>query len=331
MTDRQGTPRELEFSSNTLLQDLCGRNDSHLQLIEERLGVQIVIRGNQLAVMGPADQVDKAAMVLEDLYALLENGLPVAFQQVDAALRVTAGLINTRLRPADLLGKEALIHTPRKKISPRSLQQHIYVNALQNSALTFGVGPAGTGKTYLATAIAVEMLTKHNAKKIILTRPVVEAGERLGFLPGSFEEKLDPYLRPFFDALDDMLGREQVNKFKEQGIIEIAPLAYMRGRTLEDCVMILDEAQNTTAGQMRLFLTRMGEGSKAIISGDPSQCDLPRKSMNGLKEALEVLEGLENIDVVRFTEADVVRHPLVAQIVRAYDERDRQFQLKLAD
>lgn len=328
-TNGQGKPIELDFSSNALLVELCGRHDSNLQQVEERLGVQLVTRGNQLAIFGPPEQADKAKMVLEDLYELLKNGLPVGAPQVDAALRVSDGLLNTRLRPADLMSHEALIVTPNKKIAPRSVQQHVYVAALKTYSLVFGVGPAGTGKTYLATAVAVAALMNKEVERIVLTRPVVEAGEKLGFLPGTLEEKIDPYLRPFFDALNDMLGPEKVIALREAGIIEVAPLAYMRGRTLEKCYMMLDEAQNTTDLQLRLFLTRMGEGSKAIVTGDPTQCDLPRGMRSGLKEAVETLEGLKDIDVTRFSEADVVRHQLVSKIIQAFNERDRQLALKL--
>jgi phosphate starvation-inducible PhoH-like protein len=330
--DKNGTqPIQLDFSSNTLLLELCGRHDSHLQQIEERLGVQLVTRGNQLAIFGPSDQTEKAKIVLEDLYGLLQNGLPVGAPQVDAALRVSDGLIGTRLRPSDLMGQDAIITTPKKKVAPRSVQQHLYVAALKSNSLTFGLGPAGTGKTYLATAVAVQGLVAKKFKRMILTRPVMEAGERLGFLPGTLEEKIDPYLRPFFDALDEMVGREQVDKWRENGTVEIAPLAYMRGRTLDNCAMLLDEAQNTTPQQMRLFLTRMGENSKAMVTGDVTQSDLPRGQKSGLREALETLEGLADIEAVRFSEADVVRHELVARIVQAYEERDRQLNLKLEE
>jgi phosphate starvation-inducible PhoH-like protein len=203
------------------------------------------------------------------------------------------------------------------------------VNALRNNALVFGVGPAGTGKTYLATALAVNMLMSKQVKRIILTRPVVEAGENLGFLPGTLEEKVDPYLRPFFDAMNDMMGAEKVKMLMEQQVIEIAPLAYMRGRTITDAYIMLDEAQNTTSTQMKMFLTRLGENSRMVVTGDPTQIDLKRGVRSGLKDALAVLEGLGEIEVIRFTEADVVRHDLVARIVRAYDERDRQITLRL--
>jgi len=320
----ENKPIQIDFESNTLLQDLCGRHDSHLQQIEEQLGVQLVARGNQMAIFGPAEQGEKAKVVLEDLYGLLQSGLPVAAQQVDAALRVTDGLIKSRMRPADMMGEDAGIVTPRQVISPRSVRQHAYLGALKSYNLVFGLGPAGTGKTFLATAFGASLLSSGEVKKLILTRPVVEAGEHLGFLPGTFEEKIDPYLRPFFDALDMTLGREKVEKLREEGAIEIAPLAYMRGRTLDDAVMILDEAQNTTAMQMKMFLTRMGQGSRMIVTGDPTQCDLPRNMPSGLKDAVQVLDGIPEVEMVRFSEADVVRHSLVSRIVNAYDERDRQ-------
>ncbi len=323
-------PLRLEFEDNNLTQSLCGQHDAHLQQIEEHLGVQIVCRGNQLNISGEPEQTQKAKTVLEDLYDLLENNITVTPDQVDAALRITDGLINEKLRPADLMGKEAaVIETPLTRIAPRSVQQHVYMAALKSSTLTFGVGPAGTGKTYIATALAVQQLLRKKVKRIIITRPVVEAGERLGFLPGTFEEKIDPYLRPIFDALDDTVGREKWSCWRENGMLEVAPLAYMRGRTLSHCFMILDEAQNTTSQQMKLFLTRMGEGSQAVVTGDPSQCDLPRGHRNGLSDSVDVLEGLKDIEVIRFGDTDVVRHPLVGRIVRAYDERAKQLDLEL--
>jgi phosphate starvation-inducible PhoH-like protein len=329
MTDP--TPLQLTFASNQLLQDLCGRHDAHLQLIEDSLGVQLVARGNQLAIMGPAPQAKQAQTVLEDLYDLLKNGVAISPAQVEAALRISDGLLDARLRPSDLINGNTTISTPMLKVMPRSVTQHHYVAALQRSTLVFGVGPAGTGKTFMAVAQAVSLLASRRVGKLILTRPVVEAGERLGFLPGTFEEKIDPYLRPLFDALDDTLGRDRWTKMRETGQIEIAPLAYMRGRTLHDCVMLLDEAQNTTAMQMKMFLTRLGEGSRMFVTGDLTQCDLPRGMLNGLKDATETLEGLRDIEVIRFKEADVVRHPLVSTITTAYAERDRQFAMPLED
>lgn len=327
----ENKPLTLTFPSNQLVQELCGRHDNHLQLIEDKLGVQLVAKGNQLAVFGPPDQATQAKAVLDDLYELLKQGMSLSPAQVEATLRLADGLINTRLKPSEMMAGSTVIHTPLVKIVPRSVSQHRYVAALQTSTLVFGTGPAGTGKTFLACAQAVNLLTKGKVQKLILTRPVVEAGERLGFLPGTFEEKIDPYLRPLFDALDDTMGRDRWMKLRETGQIEIAPLAYMRGRTLHDCVMLLDEAQNTTAVQMKMFLTRLGEGSRCFVTGDMTQCDLPRGQRNGLKDAVEALEGLRDIDVVHFGEGDVVRHPLVSTIVGAYAERDRQITLKLEE
>lgn len=326
----ENKPIQIEFESNTLLQDLCGRHDSHLQQIEEQLGVQLVARGNQMAIFGPEQQSEIAKVVLEDLYGLLQKGLPISAPQVEAALRVSNGLLKNGEaslgsgRPADVMNEDAGIVTPKQKIMPRSGRQHAYIAALRSNVLTFGLGPAGTGKTFLATAFGASLLVSGEVKKLILTRPVVEAGEHLGFLPGTFEEKIDPYLRPFFDALHMTLGREKTEKMRTDGSIEIAPLAYMRGRTLSDCVMILDEAQNTSPAQMKMFLTRLGENSRMIVTGDPSQCDLPKHLPSGLKDAVHILEGLSEIATIRFTEADVVRHRLVSRIVTAYDERDRQ-------
>lgn len=325
----ENTPLQLTFSSNQLLQDLCGRHDSHLQLIEDNLGVQLVTRGNQLAIFGPGPQAETAKQVLEDLYELLKSGVALSPAQVEAALRMSDGLLDTRLKPADLISGNTTIATPHLKLMPRSVTQHHYIAALQKNTLVFGSGPAGTGKTYIAVAQAVSMLVARQVSKIILTRPVLEAGERLGFLPSTFEEKIDPYLRPLFDALDDTLGRERWAKMRETGQIEIAPLAYMRGRTIKDSIMLLDEAQNTTPAQMKMFLTRLGENSRIFVTGDPTQCDLPRGARNGLKDALETLDGLRDIEIVRFKESDVVRHPLVSTIVTAYAERDRQLNFKM--
>ncbi len=323
------SPLQITFPNNQLVAELCGRQDSHLQLIEDTLGVQLVARGNQVAIFGPAEQIQQAKHVLEDLYDLLKSGVAISPAQVEAALRLADGLLDTNLRPKHIMQGETMINTPQVKVIPRSLTQTRYVAALHKHTLVFGVGPAGTGKTFLAAAYAVQLLVSRQVKKLILTRPVLEAGERLGFLPGTFEEKIDPYLRPLFDALDDTLGREKWQKMRETGQIEIAPLAYMRGRTLKESVMLLDEAQNTTPMQMKMFLTRLGEGSRMIITGDTSQSDLPRGTRNGLRDAMETLEGLRDIDIIKFREADVVRHPLVSSITTAYAERDRQLNLKL--
>lgn len=332
-TDKQPTAEaiSLSFEDNGLLVELCGRHDANLVHIEERLGVQMITRGNQIAIFGNKDQAEKAKVVLEDLYELLASGSSVSIAQVDAALRVTDGLLHTNVRPAEVLKGKSVIQTPHKKIAPRSVTQQAYVDALLKNDLVFGVGPAGTGKTYLAAAVAVHMLMSKQVKKIILTRPVVEAGENLGFLPGTLEEKIDPYLRPLFDALYDFLGPEKTKEFMEKDIIEVAPLAYMRGRTISHAYMLLDEAQNTTTTQMKMFLTRLGEGSRMAITGDLSQVDLKKHMTSGLKQSVQVLEGLPNIEVMRFTETDVVRHDLVSRIVQAYDQHERQMQMKLEE
>ncbi|MBI1308395.1 MAG: AAA family ATPase [Proteobacteria bacterium] len=329
MAKTSPAPLQLTFASNQLLAELCGRQDAHLQLIEDTLGVQLVARGNQLAIFGPPEQAARAKGVLEDLYDLLKNGVSLSPAQVEASLRMSDGLLGQQLKSTDLLNGSTTIHTPLIKVMPRSVTQHAYVSALTRSTLVFGVGPAGTGKTFLAAAYAVHLLMSRQVKKLVLTRPVLEAGERLGFLPGTFEEKIDPYLRPLFDALDDTIGREKWQKMRETGQIEIAPLAYMRGRTLKDCVMLLDEAQNTTPQQMKMFLTRLGENSRIFVTGDPGQSDLPRGTRNGLDDALRTLEGVRDIDIIKFREADVVRHPLVSTIVTAYAERDRQLNFKI--
>lgn len=303
---------------------LCGPQDAYLQQVASALGVHIAARGQQVVVSGEDDAVHDAKVVLEDLYDLVAKGRVLDDQQVEAALRVHNGLLSAEdVRPRDVLA-DLVVSTPRKNVAPRSVMQRDYLEALLTHDLTFGLGPAGTGKTYLATAVAVAGIKEKQFKKLVLTRPVVEAGERLGFLPGTLEEKIDPYLRPFFDALEDMLGKDTLEKWKAQGVVEVAPLAYMRGRTLEQCCMVLDEAQNTTPGQMRLFLTRMGQGSKMIVTGDLSQTDLPKGQPNGLAEAVKLLGHISGVTSITFQPEDVVRHPLVARIVNALDAEDRQ-------
>ena len=329
MPHKESKPLRMVFEDNALMAELCGHHDGHLTQLEKALDIQIVSRGNKIAIFGSLDQAKKAKVVLEDLYELLEEGEEVDSDKVDAALRILDGNMIEDTRPNDVLGKHAMIKTPLKNIAPRTVQQHAYFNALKNNKLVFGVGPAGTGKTYLATAFAVYLLMSKQVKRIILTRPVVEAGESLGFLPGTLEEKIDPYLRPLFDVLNDTVGPEKSKELMESGAIEIAPLAYMRGRTLNHCVMLLDEAQNTTTMQMRMFLTRMGEKSHMIVTGDPTQCDLKPNQVSGLREAMSVLDGVKDIEVVRFKNEDVVRHALVQRIVDAYDQQDRQIDLKL--
>ncbi len=308
-------PVQMQFDDNALLPQLFGERDQNLDRIERELGVSVVSRGNRLAISGPGDRTELARAALAALYDRLRRGLEVGGAEVDAALRLA-------LHSTAVDGNE--IRTRKRRITPRRPRQADYIKALRANELVFGLGPAGTGKTYLAVAMAVDMLMGGAVERIILTRPAVEAGERLGFLPGDLREKVDPYLRPLYDALHDMLPGEQVMKRLASGEIEIAPLAFMRGRTLANAFVILDEAQNTTPVQMKMFLTRLGENARMVVTGDLSQVDLPPGARSGLQDALDTLRDIEGVATVNFTDADVVRHALVARIVRAYDERDRR-------
>jgi phosphate starvation-inducible PhoH-like protein len=315
-----GPPVQIEFDDNRLLPMLFGEHDRNLALVEQALGVQLVTRGNRLAITGAEDAVAIAQRALTALYQSLKRGHQIDRPEVDAAVRLARG--EPSGEPSlfgSLSGDGTAVKTQRRQIRPRSAGQARYVEALREADLVLAVGPAGTGKTYLAVAIAVAMLTAGNVDRIVLSRPAVEAGERLGFLPGDLREKIDPYLRPLYDALYDMMPAEQVMKRLSSGEIEIAPLAFMRGRTLSNSFVILDEAQNTTPVQMKMFLTRLGENSRMAVTGDLSQVDLPAGARSGLAEALTVLDGVEGVGILRFTEVDVVRHPLVTRIVRAYD------------
>jgi len=311
---------QMQFDDNSLLVQLFGERDEHLDRIERQLGVAVVSRGNRLAISGPAPRIDMARAALEALYERLKRGLEVDGAAVDAALR----LAQSRPGDAKLWSEGDEIRTRKRRIAPRSPNQAAYIRALRTHELVFGLGPAGTGKTYLAVATAVDLMMSGAVERIILSRPAVEAGERLGFLPGDLREKVDPYLRPLYDALYDMLPGEQVMKRLASGEIEIAPLAFMRGRTLANAFVILDEAQNTTPMQMKMFLTRLGENARMAVTGDLSQIDLPSGAQCGLRDALDTLEGVDGIAVVEFSDADVVRHALVARIVRAYDQRERK-------
>ncbi|HEX9461053.1 MAG TPA: PhoH family protein [Alphaproteobacteria bacterium] len=314
-------PLHLQFDDNTLLPVLFGEHDRHLARIEQALGVSLISRGNHVAISGPPSAAERARESLVFLYDRLRRGLTVDLGEVDAAVRLATAEDNHGA--GDLFGAEGLaIRTRKRHIGPRTPGQVKYLKALRDTELVFGVGPAGTGKTYLAVAQAVQMLGSGRVDRIVLSRPAVEAGERLGFLPGDLREKVDPYLRPLYDALHDMLPGEQVMKRLASGEIEIAPLAFMRGRTLANAFVILDEAQNTTPVQMKMFLTRLGENSRMVVTGDLSQIDLPPGMRSGLHDAIDALGHVEGIAMIRFAAEDVVRHPLVTKIVSAYDAHE---------
>jgi phosphate starvation-inducible protein PhoH and related proteins len=312
----------LTFDNNRHAMALYGQFDENLARLEQKLGVDIRSKGNQLSIKGPPSAAEQARRAIDYLYDLLQKGHEVSPSEVDGAVRMAVAADDQLTLPTlESKGKvsAAQISTRKRTIHARSLNQDAYMRALERSELVFGVGPAGTGKTYLAVAHAAMLLERGQVERIVLSRPAVEAGERLGFLPGDMKEKVDPYLRPLYDALYDMIPPDKVERAIAAEVIEIAPLAFMRGRTLRNAAIILDEAQNTTPMQMKMFLTRLGEGGRMIVTGDPSQIDLPPNTKSGLVEALRVLNDIPSIVTVRFNEVDVVRHPLVAEIVKAYD------------
>ena len=307
----------LILEDNALAQVVYGQNDRNLRKLEQLIGVRISARGNRVRVSGPILESKLAKRVVRDLYDLALAGAPV--EESDVRQMVHLAEEPDSHAATALISGGAVEVGRRKRILPRTENQRIYLETIREHALTFGIGPAGTGKTYLAMAMAVQSLLRREVGRFILTRPAVEAGEKLGFLPGTLFEKVDPYLRPLTDALHDMMHGEEVSRRMERGIIEVAPLAFMRGRTLNDAFIILDEAQNTTSEQMRMFLTRMGFDSRVVINGDVTQTDLPRGTVSGLIEAKKVLAEVPGIAFVQFTEKDVVRHPLVQEVIRAYD------------
>jgi len=319
-------PRLLQFDDNALLPLLFGEHDQNLARLETQLGVHLAARGDRLAISGPPDAARTAELAIGALYERLKKGLEVGDGEVDAAVRMASAAPAGRgsaASMADIHADGLMIRTRKRHISPRSPTQAVYLRALHSHELVFALGPAGTGKTYLAVAMAVSLMMEGRVDRIILSRPAVEAGERLGFLPGDLREKVDPYLRPLYDALYDMLPAEQVMSRLSNGEIEVAPLGFMRGRTLSNSFVILDEAQNTTPVQMKMFLTRLGENSRMAVTGDLSQVDLPRGQPSGLRDAVDLLGDMEQVSVVRFTNADVMRHSLVTRIVRAYEARER--------
>jgi len=313
---------------NRRLANLCGELDEHIKLIEKRLGIEIHNRGSKFQLSGDAESISTASDILQSLYKTTSNDTMLTPNEVHLALQDTGvnGSTNDALQSPsfgdDLNGKDWVITTKRCVIKPRGENQKKYVQNIHTNDVNFGIGPAGTGKTYLAVACAVNSLEKDEVRRIVLVRPAVEAGEKLGFLPGDLAQKVDPYLRPLYDALYEMLGFEKVDRLIEKNIIEVAPLAYMRGRTLNDAFIILDESQNTTKEQMKMFLTRIGFGSHAVITGDASQIDLPQGKKSGLVHAIEVLDDIKEIGFTYFVSQDVVRHTLVQRIVEAYDSYD---------
>jgi phosphate starvation-inducible PhoH-like protein len=305
----------LAYDDNRLLSLVCGEHDEHLGLVEQKLGVDITPRGNRLAIRGTAAARAAVRDVLTSLYDRARRGAEISRGEVEGAIRMreTADVQET--------GASGAVRTRRKLVTPRTPMQGRYVEAIRRNELVLGIGPAGTGKTYLAVACAAEALMNGNVDRVVLSRPAVEAGERLGFLPGDMKEKVDPYLRPLYDALYDVIPASLVAKGLAENQIEIAPLAFMRGRTLASAFIILDEAQNTTPQQMKMFLTRLGEGSRMVVTGDPSQVDLPNGITSGLAHAVATLKGVGGVAVTAFTNSDIVRHPLVGRIVAAYDKK----------
>lgn len=335
-------PLTLEPSDSRRLANLCGLLGQHLRQIEERLEIEIRNRGSEFELIGPLPKIRAGAELLRNLYktteqneltpdevhlALQTSGIEQLMEQLDNAEALAMSGESSATTASDKDGAEGgitLIRTKKCTIKPRGLNQQRYVRAVQKHDINFGIGPAGTGKTYLAVACAVEALLKNEVERILLVRPAVEAGEKLGFLPGDLAQKVDPYLRPLYDALFEMLGFDTVGKLMERGVIEVAPLAFMRGRTLNNSFVILDESQNTTREQMKMFLTRIGFGTTAVITGDPTQIDLPRGMASGLRHAMEVLDNVSGISFTNFTSKDVVRHPIVQRIVEAYEAFEQQ-------
>jgi phosphate starvation-inducible PhoH-like protein len=305
-----------------LLLNLCGERNGNLKLIEEALQVKLNLRGDRITLIGEESEVKLAQRVLEELYGLLSEGYPLYPSDVNHAIQILSGNFKARLR--DIFLDSVYVTSKKRVITPKSLAQKEYIDAIRTYDIVFGIGPAGTGKTYLAMATAVAALNAGEINRVILVRPAVEAGEKLGFLPGDLVEKVNPYVRPLYDALHDMIDFEQTSTLLQRGVIEVAPLAFMRGRTLNDCFVILDEAQNTTPEQMKMFLTRLGISSKAVITGDITQIDLPNGTRSGLIETVEILTDVEGLKFVYFTDKDVIRHRLVQDIIKAYERAERK-------
>ena len=311
---------KISFADHNLLKNLCGEHDKHLKLIEKMEPVKLKAWGNNITISGNNGNVLKVSALLQQLYSIMEKGWRIQSSDIDYANRILSEDVNFEL--ARIFLDTVFISSQKRIITPKSIAQRLYIEYMRNYDMVFAIGPAGTGKTYLAMAMAVSYLLERKVQRIILARPAVEAGEKLGFLPGDLAEKVNPYLRPLYDALYDMIDMERATALINKGLIEVAPLAFMRGRTLNDAFVILDEAQNTTTEQMKMFLTRLGFGSKAIITGDITQVDLPMEKVSGLIEAEHVLKKIDNIRFVHFSEIDVVRHPLVQDVIKAYARLD---------
>ncbi len=305
------------------LKNLFGQFDSNIKLIEQKYKLTIVLRDSVLKITGPAAKVKLCKNVLEELLRMSENGEIITTQEVNYIMSLEEEKVITH-ETSEARGQVICHTTSGKPVAPKTLGQKSYVDAITDNMIVFGIGPAGTGKTYLAMAKAITAFKNEEVSRIILTRPAIEAGEKLGFLPGDLQSKVDPYLRPLYDALYQIMGAESFQRNMEKGLIEVAPLAYMRGRTLDNAFIILDEAQNTTPAQMKMFLTRIGFGSKAVITGDATQKDLPYGAKSGLDDAIQILKGIEDISICNLTAADVVRHPLVQKIVNAYDKAEKK-------
>ncbi len=313
--------KKIVFPDHEIIRLLCGEQNSHIKFLEERIGLSINVRGTSFTLQGGDWEIDLAERVLTQMYELLKSNYPLYPNDVEYAVRILSGDQSASLKKIFL--DSVYISSKKKIITPKSLNQKKYIDGMRGFDIVFAIGPAGTGKTYLAMAMAIASLVKKEINRVVLTRPAVEAGERLGFLPGDLYEKVNPYLRPLYDALHDMMDFEDASRLIQRGVIEVAPLAFMRGRTLNDSFVILDEAQNATSDQMKMFLTRLGFSSKAVITGDVTQTDLPEGKRSGLIEARELLKGIKGIRFVYFSRDDVVRHPLVQEIIDAY-ERGRQ-------
>jgi len=316
-----GGTKEIHFEDSSLLSHLYGENNENLKEIENALGVKVYTRGGKMSIVGGSVEITSAEKILKEVYGVVKGGYSLVPGDIELAARV---VLEGRTSLKEIFLDTVCLSTRKRIIAPKSVAQKLYIDSMRNNDIVFGVGPAGTGKTYLAMAMAVSEFVGRKVSRIILTRPAVEAGEKLGFLPGDLQQKVDPYLKPLFDALYDMMDMEKTSRLVDKGAIEIAPLAYMRGRTLNDAFVILDEAQNTTSIQMKMFLTRLGFNSKAVITGDLTQVDLVGSNKSGLHEAVGMLKGIEGISVIEFSKLDVVRHPLVRQIINAYEEKEAE-------